>query len=171
MYIVVPVLVSRAYGEVEAREAGVEPGKERTTEEVEFELERLLAPYDASTRLEIARRSSGGRAERVHVPNYGARFDFWEPDGDFIGVVGDGEKGSRVEHEIYVGAGRRGHGVIAAGGLRTDFFYGALVTPNGRYHDFSPSEPPEGGRRDGCGGRNLLRDPPGSQGGTGPGTG
>jgi hypothetical protein len=31
--------------------------------------------------------------------------------------------------------------VIAAGGLRTDFFYGALVTPDGRYHDFSPFEP------------------------------
>ena len=143
MYIVVPVLVSRTFGEVEAREAGVEPGKERTTEEIEFELEKLLAPYDASTRLEIARRSSGRRAERVHVPNYGARFDFWEPDGDFLGVVGDGDKGFRVEFEIYAGSGRRGHGVIAAGGLRTDFFYGALVTPDGRYHDFSPSEPSE----------------------------
>ena len=36
-----------------------------------------------------------------------------------------------------------GHEVIAASDLPLNVAYHALVTPDGRYHEFRPSEPPE----------------------------
>lgn len=144
MFITIPVLISRAFEEIEAKEADVAPGKERTTEEIERELEKLLAPYDASTRLKITtRRSEGKRVKRVDVPNYGARFDFWEPDRMLLDLVENVGERFEVEHVIYAREDQRGHEVVTAGSLRTDFFYDALVTPDGRYHKFCLSAPPE----------------------------
>lgn len=123
MFITIPVLISRTFDEIEAKEAGVAPGKERTTEEIERELEKLLAPYDASTRLKImTRRSRGKRAKRVDVPNYGARFDFWEVDRMLLDLVENVGERFEVEHVIYAREDQRGHEVVTGGSLRTDFF-------------------------------------------------
>lgn len=53
MYLTIPVLISSRFDEVEAEEAGVPAGKERDAREIESELEKLLAPHDGDTTLNI----------------------------------------------------------------------------------------------------------------------
>ena len=140
MYLTIPVIISRHFDEVEAERAGVPAGKERTPEEVELELEKLLAPYDYTTTLNISRgrRSFGKRV----VPNYGARFDSWDLD-DIFEMFEDRMAGVEAECRIYPEEESAGFKVIPAGSLPLDVFYNALVTPDGRYHKFRLSEPRE----------------------------
>lgn len=115
MYLTIPVIISRYFDEVEAEQVGVPAGKERTPEEVEFELEKLLAPYDYTITLNISRgrRSSSKRV----VPNYGARFDSWDLD-DIFEMFEDRMAGVEVECRIYPEEESSGFEVISAGACR-----------------------------------------------------
>jgi hypothetical protein len=136
VYITIPVFISRTFDEAGAREAGVACGRERTSEEIELELEKLLAPYDFSTGLRIRRRRLTPTVY-LNVPNYGARFDFWEPDDRFFEVFGNEPEEVQVEHRIYPREEHPGYEVVAASSLPLDLFYDALpelvVAPVGRH--------------------------------------
>lgn len=119
MYITIAVLISRSFDEVEAEEAGVPEGKERDTREIESELEALLAPHDADTTLNIPTRGPDLQKSRT-IPNYNARFDFWEVEGLFFERHSDRLAGVEVEHMIYSQKVNSGQEVIAAADVPPD---------------------------------------------------
>lgn len=141
MFTIIAVLVSPVIDEVEAEEVGVDPGTPRKSEDIERELERLLAPYSRQTTLNI-RKFRDGSFETV--PNYGAKFDFWEVDDDlftkhyeklfssalvrekiFREVHKDRGKGWEIDYKEYP--------VISAPDLPLEDVYHAIITPYGEY--------------------------------------
>lgn len=116
----------------------------RPFEQMEYEIDHLLAPHCRSTLLTTTLPTFEGGRTRT-VPNYRGRFDFWCVDPYFYRSH-EQKLAGKVIQKVFQGEYGEGVGVLrAADLLPVDFGFEAVVDPYGQYHNFfmRPGDPGE----------------------------
>lgn len=107
----------------------------RPFEEMEYEIDNLLAPHMQSTLVTMTLPVSVYSRPRT-VPNLRGRLDFWSVDWEFYKLQEQYLAGKAVA-EVFRTEDQEGVGVLrAADLLPLSRYFRAVVDPYGEYHDF-----------------------------------